>query len=643
MKPRILVTNDDGIHAPGIHAAEAALARVGEVYTVAPLYEQSASSRRITLRKPFRYQSEGRNRYAVDGTPADCAMMALTLLLDFRPDLVVAGINNGPNLGENVYYSGTVAGAAEGAKYGIPAIAVSVDQRVDIDYGPAAEFTARLATEVLETGLMRGVALNVNVPYPRYDGVEITHQSRKISRNLMVDGSHSLTEQAWAGLAAGLQRQDHIIGIQGERLAASPTDYEAALAAFHGSLQRLSLGDSVTVDFVRPPESAPCLEERAPGVCTVTYSLRPFPVVDFIGFFLAPFLTGLVSFAIAITLLWLRPNQPTAILVSATCLLLALVLCGFFDVSTSHMLLPLWVVSATMLAALLVMLALLFPVRSVLLHHRPWLAYAPLGLGAIAAAALVLMVQYPPAPTFQIGTPAFTLVFAALMTFVLSLLYHRRQAINVTVRDQSNTVLIGMALSGVPVLIWIVNILSQTIDGAALVPFNVATGTPFAILAPISLAYAVMQYRVFDTDRILSQGITYTLMLVALVMGYFLLVFSASLFVTQGQMVANNPLFIGLTIFLMAVTFLPVRNFIQTRIDRIYYRTRHDFQDYIEIFTHEIARMRDVHQVVASLQDSLSDTLQPASLFVFVPDRLTGNFVAVGAPGHIRSAQSVRV
>lgn len=451
-----------------------------------------------------------------------------------------------------------------------------------------------------------------------------------ISRNLMVDGSHSLTEQAWAGLAAGLQRQDHIIGIQGERLAASPTDYDAALAAFHGSLQRLSLGDSVTVDFVRPPESAPCLEESAPGVCTVTYSLRPFPVVDFIGFFLAPFLTGLVSFAIAITLLWLRPNHPTAILVSATCLLLALVLCGFFDVSTSHMLLPLWVVSATMLAAVLVMLALLFPVRSVLLHHRPWLAYAPLGLGAIAAAALVFMVQYPPAPTFQIGTPAFTLVFAALMTFVLSLLYHRRQAINVTVRDQSNTVLIGMALSGVPVLIWIVNILSQTIDGAALVPFNVATGTPFAILAPISLAYAVMQYRVFDTDRILSQGITYTLMLVALVTGYFLLVFSASLFVTQGQMVANNPLFIGLTIFLMAVTFLPVRNFIQTRIDRIYYRTRHDFQDYIEIFTHEIARMRDVHQVVASLQDSLSDTLQPASLFVFVPDRLTGNFVAVG-------------
>ena len=185
--PRILVTNDDGIAAPGLHALEASLARVGDVYTVAPLYEQSGASRHITLRKPFRYQTEGRNRYAVDGTPADCAMMAITYLLDFKPDLVVSGINNGPNLGENIYYSGTVAGAAEGPKYGIPAIAMSVNQRVDIDYGPAAEFAARLAERVLDEGLPEGIALNVNVPCPTYTGVEITHQSRKISRNLMIE------------------------------------------------------------------------------------------------------------------------------------------------------------------------------------------------------------------------------------------------------------------------------------------------------------------------------------------------------------------------------------------------------------------------------------------------------------------------
>ena len=101
--------------------------------------------------------------------------------------MVVSGINRGPNLGENVYYSGTVAAAAEGAKYGIPAIAVSVEQRVDIDYGPSARMTAALASEVLAHGLSPGVVLNVNVPAGQIRGLEVTHQSRKISRNEMVE------------------------------------------------------------------------------------------------------------------------------------------------------------------------------------------------------------------------------------------------------------------------------------------------------------------------------------------------------------------------------------------------------------------------------------------------------------------------
>lgn len=185
--PTILVTNDDGIDAPGIAALEHALAAVGDVHTVAPINEQSAASRRITLRRPFRYETRGKNRFAVDGTPADCAMMALTHILERPPDLVVSGINNGPNLGENVFYSGTVAAAAEGAKYGIPAIAMSVNQRVDIDYTLAAKFAAELASKLLSQGLPDGIALNVNVPYPAYDGVEITHQSRKISRNMMIE------------------------------------------------------------------------------------------------------------------------------------------------------------------------------------------------------------------------------------------------------------------------------------------------------------------------------------------------------------------------------------------------------------------------------------------------------------------------
>ena len=185
--PLILITNDDGIDAPGIQALERSLARLGRLRTAAPLTEQSAASRRITLRRPLRYERKGDQRFAIDGAPCDCVMMAITLLLEERPALVVSGINNGPNLGENIYYSGTVAAAAEAAKYGIPAMAVSVDQRVGIDYGRCARIAAGLAARVLAVGLPPGIVLNVNVPACDVAGVAITHQCRKISRNLMVE------------------------------------------------------------------------------------------------------------------------------------------------------------------------------------------------------------------------------------------------------------------------------------------------------------------------------------------------------------------------------------------------------------------------------------------------------------------------
>ena len=185
--PLILITNDDGIDAPGLHALERELASVGRTRTAAPLAEQSAASRRITLRRPIRYMPKGEGRFGIDGTPCDCVMMAVTLLLEERPHLVVSGVNNGPNLGENIYYSGTVAAAAEGAKYGIPALAVSVDRRADIDFGRSARVAAALAARVLENGLPEGVVLNVNVPDGRIAGLSVTRQCRKISRNLMVE------------------------------------------------------------------------------------------------------------------------------------------------------------------------------------------------------------------------------------------------------------------------------------------------------------------------------------------------------------------------------------------------------------------------------------------------------------------------
>src|SRR6266545_6182375 len=150
--PILLVTNDDGVYAPGIKALAAALGSIGTVYVVAPDREVSACAQSLTLKTPLRAERIEERVHAVDGTPADCVNLALVKLLPRRPDLVVSGINRGANMGEDVFYSGTVGGAREGTFFGVPSIAISLAARAEADFAPSAEFAARLASLVLEKG-----------------------------------------------------------------------------------------------------------------------------------------------------------------------------------------------------------------------------------------------------------------------------------------------------------------------------------------------------------------------------------------------------------------------------------------------------------------------------------------------------------
>jgi 5'-nucleotidase len=181
----ILITNDDGIHAEGLKVLERALAPLGEVTVVAPDREMSATSQSISVHQPLRVYAFDERHFAVTGTPADAVILALYRLLPRKPDLVVSGINPGGNLGENVVYSGTVAAAMEATLHRVPAIAMSLASRTQLDFSAAAEFAALIAARVLEEGLPRGVMLNINVPRGDVRGVRLTRQSQKISQNVV--------------------------------------------------------------------------------------------------------------------------------------------------------------------------------------------------------------------------------------------------------------------------------------------------------------------------------------------------------------------------------------------------------------------------------------------------------------------------
>lgn len=181
-KPQILVTNDDGIQAPELAVLVAALRKAGDVWVYAPDRQQSAVGHSVSLHRPLRVTKVKERWYRVDGTPTDCVMLAVRKLLDTRPDLVVSGINPGANLGDDVTYSGTVAGAYEGMLLGIPSFAISMVRYAPKHFDSAATFALKLARHVLERGLPPDTMLNVNVPdlpYDEIEGVEVVRMGRR--------------------------------------------------------------------------------------------------------------------------------------------------------------------------------------------------------------------------------------------------------------------------------------------------------------------------------------------------------------------------------------------------------------------------------------------------------------------------------
>jgi 5'-nucleotidase len=179
--PRILVTNDDGIYSEGIQKLADALREVGEVIVVAPDREQSAASHALTLNRPLRLLKLKDNEYIVDGTPTDCVNLAvLNLLKDKRPDIVVSGINFGPNLGDDVTYSGTISAAFEGALLNIPSIACSALVGEHFSFDTSARFAADLTRVVMKRERDPSIILNVNFPVGPFNGVKVTKLGKRV-------------------------------------------------------------------------------------------------------------------------------------------------------------------------------------------------------------------------------------------------------------------------------------------------------------------------------------------------------------------------------------------------------------------------------------------------------------------------------
>ena len=174
----ILITNDDGYLAPGIQILARSLSQIARISVVAPDRNKSGASNSLTLMRPLRVEKSEQGYYYVDGTPTDCVHLALSGLLDTAPDMVVSGINAGPNLGDDVLYSGTVAAAMEGRYLGLPALAVSLAGKPATHFESAAQITCQIIKKLEQNPLQEDSLLNINVPDLPADQIQAIHATR---------------------------------------------------------------------------------------------------------------------------------------------------------------------------------------------------------------------------------------------------------------------------------------------------------------------------------------------------------------------------------------------------------------------------------------------------------------------------------
>ena len=211
MSRRILISNDDGFDARGIQVLERALRSLGDVFVVAPDTEQSASSHSLTVRRKIEVKKIDDRHFRIGGTPTDCVVLALQVILDQPPDLVVGGINHGPNMGEDVTYSGTVAVAYEGTILGVPSMAFSSLQRDVADEEVLGDIAQRVTRYALDHGIPEGCLLNVNIPDPRVSklkGLRVTKLGSRHYENFIEPGRGPLQTHYTIGGQAPVWRED---------------------------------------------------------------------------------------------------------------------------------------------------------------------------------------------------------------------------------------------------------------------------------------------------------------------------------------------------------------------------------------------------------------------------------------------------
>jgi signal transduction histidine kinase len=446
-----------------------------------------------------------------------------------------------------------------------------------------------------------------------------------LSPTQMVLAGGPLTAATWPGRDAGLDARDVVTHIDGQPLA-NAGDYAEARRSINAFLDSAVAGQTVTVT-ARGPDGA----SR-----DVTYRLGSLPTGDFAVYFLIPFLAGVAAWAVAMIIFFWRGRQRGALLSSALCACIGLLLGGVFDQGRDGVLAPLWTIGVSMIGGLAVTLGLTFPASLPVVYRIPAARLVPLGLGA-AVGIVAVLVYFAPAQPYDVSPAtllAVTVAIGGAVGLLACMRIQRRRAVTRTARDQSGIIMVGLALSTVPGLVWLGGQIAHAIDPAYSLPLTIEAVLPFVLTLVFSLGFAHFGFRRIDSDVLITQSLTYTVLLVALVTGYFLLTLGAGLLASS--IVPDNPLLVAATLFVVATAFLPVRSRLQQRVDRIFFRQRRDLQTIVEDFSQHLGELTDTDNAIDAYLSTIERGISPLHAIVFVQRALGGDYMAARGETEIR-------
>lgn len=439
-----------------------------------------------------------------------------------------------------------------------------------------------------------------------------------MDRDLMVTHHESFTDQEWTGLNAGIQQDDRVLGVVED----GDVQHIDSYADFQEILGNYKPDDTIILEVERQgargipgAESCPPDDNEATTICRVGVTLSTIPTVDFFGYFGIGFVIGLLTVGISLFVLARRFAQTSARFLASGGAALSVMLAGTFNVQFVHTpgLVYLWIFGGTMFASILLSFSLVFPTRVVSIERVPSLRYGPVLIGALLSVGLfgaynggsndVLLV--PPA-----------LIVASAMLMVMTMAWRRQYTTSPIFREQTSYVVLGALFSVLPLVTWLIYFAASDGETAG---WTLAVVQIVSLFFLVSAAYAIIEDRMLETDRLVPAVGVYSILSIALILTYVAVVAGLSAIGVRA-VESDSTIFIALVVLVIALGFIPIRNRLSNQLEEIWFRRRRNYQRRLDDLAEKFSNAVTLNDVDAIIRDEVEATLAASELVLFVRD-----------------------